>query len=108
LANAFKTSRISNMASDIAAKVLNHSKNIGFELKALRTLVIQNAESFGNDYERLAGELFDIMANHDAYSSEQLAIVVEGIYRISRVQINKEIQFAGMLLRLLSGIDCED
>lgn len=63
--------------------------------KQCREFCINNESLFSNDYEKLAGKLFDKFENNPA---EQL-LIADGIFRQSSC-IDKEIQFYAMILKL--------
>lgn len=73
-----------------------------------RQLVIQKSEVFNDDWENLAGEIFNYVVESEVYSHEQkgrlLKIIASFIIRINRVEINKDIQFCAMLLEIASNV----
>jgi len=72
-------------------------------LVSIRQYSINVAESFGDDWEALGGELFNIYANQEysELSGKKLELIADFIMRMHTVEINKDIQFATLIHRLL-------
>ena len=74
----------------------------------IREYYIKQSDYIGEDWEILAGKIFDNFAENSHAENSQyentLSIISDYIYRIAQVEINKEIQMAAMILKLRSMI----
>lgn len=65
------------------------------KIRDIREHLIMNEDKFSSDYVKLAQELFDAFDNN----VEAMAIIADALWRMS-FQLDKEIQFTGMLISL--------
>ena len=72
-------------------------------MRDIRQLYISQGNKIKEDWAILAGFIYDKFAKfeYDERTGKILLIIADGIYRIETVQVNKEIQFAAMLQRIL-------
>jgi replication factor C small subunit len=98
---ALNNRNISELAGNILSLVLGHK-----QLYDIRELYINKSDLFNSDYEILCGEIFDAISESTTIKNigDCLIICAEFTYRIHQVQLNKEIQFAALILKLLSTI----
>ena len=91
------TSGTVEIKNDIVKYIYDNVKSM--KIQALREYLISNEDKFSSDYVGLAQSLFD------AYSDNENAmlIIADALWRMS-FQLDKEIQFIGMLLNLKNNL----
>lgn len=93
--------------TEFAIKIYSMLEN-GDGLYNIRKFLISSQDEFGQLWEELAGTLFSYIADEKSEHLEDevvgkcLRVIANFIVRINRVEINKEVQFAAMLLELKS------
>lgn len=96
MSNSGKLS-ISNSANvdikdDIVEYIHAHMKD---DIKSIRQYLIENEDRFSADYIKLAESLFDVYDSN----AQIMSIIADSLWRMS-FQLDKEIQFIGMLINI--------